>query len=147
MKRITMIVLGAFLILSGLVGLVSGLGNLGLVIDILALAAGVLILVYTPGISYRTGWFLAAAYLIIVGLAGMIGFSFGGMDIVLAILALAAGIVLLIRMPKIRKNIGYVLFFIWLILVGLTGLVGLGALSIVVSIVALAAGILLILDV
>jgi hypothetical protein len=147
MKRITMIVLGAFLILSGLVGLVSGLGNLGLVIDILALAAGVLILVYTPGISYRAGWFLAATYLIIIGLAGMIGFSFGGMDIVLAILALAAGIVLLVRMPKIRKNIGYLLFFIWLILVGLTGLVGLGALGILVSIVALAAGILLILDV
>jgi hypothetical protein len=68
------------------------------------------------------------------------------MDIVLAILALVAGIMLLARMPKVRNNTGYLLSFIWLILVGVGGLVGLGALGIVVNIIALAAGILLILD-
>jgi len=146
MKKISMIVFGAFLILSGLVGLISGLANLGLVIGILSLASGILILVFTPGISYRTGWFLAAAYLIIDGLARIIGFSFTGMDIVVAILALVAGIMLLVRMPKVRNNTGYLLSFIWLILVGVGGLVGLGVLGIVVNIIALAAGILLILD-
>lgn len=146
-KKLTIIVLGAFLILVGLAGLIGGLGGLGLAIAILALAAGILILVFTPGISMNIGWILAAAYLILYGLNGIIGFSFTGLDLIMNILALAAGFLLLIRMPKIRNNIGYLLFFIWLILVGLIGLVGLGSLGVIVPIVALAAGILMILGV
>jgi len=139
--------LGAFLILVGLAGLISGLGGLGLVVAILSLAAGVLLFVFTPGISMNIGWILAALYLIIDGLVGLISFSFSSLGVILAILALAAGFLLLVQMPKITRNIGYFLFFIWLILVGLMGLVGLGALGTVVPIVALAAGILLILGV
>ena len=146
MKKLTHILLGAFLILSGLIGIIPGLGNLGLVIAILQVAAGILILIYTPGISHRIGWTLAAAFLIVDGLAGIIGFSFTGMDIILALLALIAGILLLVRMPKIKKNIGYLLFFLWLTLIGVIRLVGLGGLGLVLAILALAAGILLILD-
>ena len=145
-KKLTIIVLGAFLILSGLVGLIPGLGNLGLLIGVLALAAGILLLIYTPGISIRTGWGLAAAYLILDGLVSVLSFSFSGLGTIMAILALAAGFLLLVRMPKIKNNIGYLLFFIWLILVGLMGLVGLGTLSTIVPILAIAAGILLILN-
>lgn len=144
-KKIAIVVLGAFLILVGLAGLISGLGGLGLVFAILALAAGVLLLLFTPGISMNVGWILAAVYLILDGLVGIISFGFTGLGLILDILALAAGFLLLVRMPKIKNNIGYFLFFIWLILVGLMGLVGLGVLGTVVSIVALAAGILLIL--
>lgn len=146
-KKLTTIVLGAFLILSGLVGFIAGLGQLGVIIAILAVAAGILILVYTPGVSNRMGWILAGIYLILRGLISILDFSFPSMGLVMAILALAAGVLLLIRMPKIKGNAGNLLFFIWLVLVGLMGLVSLGQLGIVRDIVALAAGILLILDV
>jgi len=71
-------------------------------------------------------------------------FSFSGLGTIMAILALAAGVLLQIRMGKSRANIGYLLFFIWLILVGLVALVSLGPLGIVIDILALAAGILII---
>ena len=146
-KKLTIVVLGAFLILSGLAGLIAGIGNLGVIIAILAVAAGVLILMYSPGVSNRIGWIIAAVYLIAKGLTSILSLSFSGMGMVMAILALAAGVLLLIRMPKIKGNVGYLLFFAWLILVGLAGLVSLGQLGLVIGIVALAAGILLILDV
>jgi hypothetical protein len=57
---------------------------------------------------------------------------------------MAAGALLLIRIGRTRANIGYLLFFIWLILVGLVALVSLGPLGIVIDILALAAGILII---
>ncbi len=144
-KKVMIVVLGAFLILSGLVGLIDGIGNLGIVIDILAVAAGVLILLYAPGVSSRIGWMMAAVYLIAIGLTSILGLSFSGMGIILAILALAAGVLLLVRAPKIKGNIGYLLFFIWLVLVGLAGLVSLGPIGMVIDIVALVAGFLLIL--
>jgi hypothetical protein len=142
--KLTTLVLGAFLVLSGLAGLVSGLGGLGLVTAILAVAAGVLILAYTPGVSFRIGWLLAAIYLIIYGLANILSFSFSGMGTIMAILALAAGVLLLIRMGKVLARFGYLLFFIWLILVGLVALVSLGPLGILIDIIALVAGILII---
>ena len=145
-KKLTIVVLGAFLILSGLAGLIAGIGNLGVIIAILAVAAGVLILMYAPGVSYRIGWTVAAVYLIAEGLTSILDVGFTGMGLVMAILALAAGVLLLIRMPKIKRNVGYLLFFIWLILVGLAGLDVLGQLGMVIAIVALAAGILLIMD-
>lgn len=144
---LTKVVLAAFLILSGLVGLIAGIGNLGLVIAILAVAAGVLILLYAPGVSFRIGWILTAVYLIAEGLTSILDVGFTGMGMVMSILALAAGVLLLIRMPKIKGNVGYLLFFAWLILVGLAGLVNLGQLGLVIDIAALAAGILMIVDV
>jgi hypothetical protein len=47
--RLTYVVLSIFLILTGLLAFLPGLGGLGIVISILAIAAGVLILVSMPG--------------------------------------------------------------------------------------------------
>lgn len=49
---------------------------------------------------------------------------------------------------KLNKNLGMILLAVYLILVGLQGLIGLslGALSIIVPICALAAGVLLLLN-
>ncbi len=65
----------------------------------------------------------------------------------MAVVALAAGILLLIRMGEVKNDIGYLLFFVWLLLVGLMGLVSLGQLGTVTDIVAVAAGLLLILGI
>jgi hypothetical protein len=146
LKKLAFTVLGAFLILSGLLGLFSGLGQLGIIIPYLAIAAGVLIIVSSPGISNFIGWIVAAAYLILLGLMDVIGFSFSGIGLVMAILALVAGILLLIKMPKIASNIGFFLFCVWLILVGISGLINLGQLGVIISLVAIISGILLILN-
>ena len=145
-ERITYVVLGIFLILTGLMSFISGLGALSIITAILALAAGILILVTTPGVSNRIGWILAAIYLIVVGLIGLISFSFSGLSTIMAILAIAAGVVLLFGWPGFSHHIGFILFCVWLILVGLARLVSLGDISIIIAIVAIASGILLILD-
>ncbi len=146
-ERLTYIILGLFLILSGLTALISGLGGIGIIIQILALAAGILILISSPGISYSIGWVVTAIYLIIRGLAGLLDFSFNGMGTIMAILALAAGVLLLIRFPGFRHHIGFTLFCAWLILVGITGLLSIGgAVSTIIAILAIASGVLMILN-
>jgi hypothetical protein len=145
-ERLTYVVLGIFLILSGLVGFISGLGDIGIVISILAIASGILILVSSPGISIFIGWIIAAIYLILRGLISITDFSFGGSGTVMAILALAAGVILLIRAPGFRHHVGFLLFCVWLILVGLTSLVSLGDLGVVINIIAIASGVLVILN-
>lgn len=144
--RLTYVVLGIFLILSGLVTFVTGLGGIGIVISILALAAGILILVSRPGISSFAGWVLAAIYLILLGLTGIVDIGFDGLGTVMAVLAIAAGVVLLISWPGFSHHIGFLLFCVWLILVGLVGLVSLSGLGIVIAIVAISSGILMILN-
>jgi len=145
-ERTTYVVLGLFLILTGLMSFISGLGALSVIAAVLALAAGILILVTTPGISNNIGWILAAIYLIVLGLTGLIDFSFSGMNILMAVLAIASGVVLLIGSPGFSHHVGFILFCVWLILVGLNRLVSLGDFSIVTAIIAIGSGILLILD-
>lgn len=143
-KRLTTVVLGIFLILVGLLDLISGISELGLLIPILALVAGVLLLVSRPGSGYAAGWILAAIYLLLRGLFAIVDLGFGGMDVLLAVLALAAGVLLLIRAPRFKQHIGFFLFCVWLILVGLMGLIGLGQFGIIASIMAVASGVLFI---
>lgn len=145
-ERITYIFLGIFLILTGLMSLITGLGALGIVAALLALAAGILILITTPGISNHIGWILAAIYLIILGLMGLVNFSFSGMSTIMAILAIAAGVMLLIGWPGFKHHVGFILFCVWLILVGLTRLVNLGGIGTITAIIAIASGVLMILD-
>jgi len=125
-KRTTYVVLGIFLILTGLMSFVSGLGVLSIIAAILALAAGILILVKTPGLSNNIGWILAAVYLILVGLSGLVNFSFSGMGVMMAVLAIIAGVVLLIDWPGFSHHTG-------------------SDLSVVTAIIAIASGILMIL--
>jgi hypothetical protein len=140
------VLLGVLLILTGLIAVVPSLGVLDIVIAVLALVVGVLIFVARPDISVFTGWALAGVYFILVGLQGVISFSFSSIGIIKAILALAAGVLLLVGWPKFRHHIGFFLFALWLVLVGLTGLVSLGGLGIVIAVIAMASGVLMILN-
>lgn len=144
-KRLTYIVLSIFLILTGLSAFLPGLGSLGMVISILAIAAGVLILISMPGGARSIGWILAAIYLIARGLIGLVGFRFNGIDVVMAVLALAAGILLLLRARNVFSKLGFFLFCVWLILVGLAYFISFGDLSILIPIAAIASGVLMLL--
>ena len=145
-ERVMYIVLGLFLILSGLVVFIPGLSVLGIVIAVLALIAGVLILITKPGLSLFAGWVLAAIYLLLVGLVALVTLGFSWLGIVMSILALAAGVILLLKWGGFKKHIGFLLFIVWLILTGLVGLLSLGSLGTVVAIVAVASGLLMILN-
>lgn len=140
------VLLGVFLVLAGLVAIVPSLGALDIVIAVLALIVGILIFVTHPDISIFTGWALAGVYFILIGLQGVINFGFSSAGIIRSILALAAGVVLLVGWPKFSHHIGFFLFALWLVLVGLTGLVGLAGFGIVTAVVAIASGVLLILN-
>jgi hypothetical protein len=76
-------------------------------------------------------------------LIGLAGFGFSGIDVVMAVLALAAGILLLLRARNVFGKLGLLLFCVWLILVGLAHLISFGELSILIPIVAIASGILM----
>ena len=145
-ERLTYIVLGIFLVLTGLMSFISGVSALSVIIAILALAAGILILVTTPGVSNNIGWVMTAIYLIVLGLIGLINFSFSGLSTIMAILSIAAGVILLIGWPGFSHHVGFILFCAWLILVGLTQLVSLGNFSNVTAIQAIVSGVLVILD-
>ncbi len=145
-KRITYVVLGIFLILTGLMNFIPGLSELGFIVSILALVAGALVLFSRPGLSNFIGWILAAVYLIALGLKDIAGLNFQGMDMIMAIVALAAGILFLIRAPRFKQHIGFLLFCVWLLLVGLSGLLNLGQFEVVVAVVAVASGVLMIIN-
>ena len=90
------ILLALFLIGIGLMSLVGGSG-LGILVGLLALAAGILLIwprwrVFTSAL----GWLLLAIYLILIGLMFVLGLSFSGIDVIVGILALAAGVLILI---------------------------------------------------
>jgi hypothetical protein len=91
------ILLALFLIGVGLMALV-GLSGLEVVVGFVALVAGILLLWPRWRHLFRgtLGWLLLALYLIVVGLTLVIGLSFSGIGVIVAILALAAGVLLLI---------------------------------------------------
>jgi len=97
--------------------------------------------VTNPGIILLGIWLIAQA------LVGLIGINFQGRDIILALLALAAGVLLLIGSRRWRANLGQILLSIWLILTGLFALISFTfqGLPILMALLALAAGVLLLL--
>ena len=132
--------LAIFLIVFGLIGFISNLASFSILIPILAIASGLLLILFTPGYSLRTGWIAGGIYLLATGLRDLIGLYFSGMNILLAILGIAAGILLLFRLSKVSKHVGVLLFCGWLLLVGITGLIGYSGLDTIIAGFALAAG-------
>jgi|FLYN01.1.fsa_nt_gi hypothetical protein len=93
------------------------------------------------------GMILLGIWLVAQGLVNLIGFTFQGLGVILALLALAAGVLLLIGARRWRSNLGLVLLSIWLILTGLFALIGFtfqGS-GVLMALLALAAGVLLLL--
>jgi hypothetical protein len=93
------LLLGIWLLLSALLSLLNAsFAGAGLVLDILAIAAGALIL-YTAVRSNplgNLGRLLLGIWLLLMGLLSLLSLGFGGSGAVLAVLALAAGILLLV---------------------------------------------------
>jgi hypothetical protein len=151
-KHIGVILLAVWLILTGLVSVVGlALPGLGLVLGILAIAAGVALLMLggrARGMTRDVGVILLAVWLILTGLFSILPTGLPGLGLVIAILALAAGLVLLFASGYLRGRGGIILLSIWLIFSALMTLVGLSfaAAPLIMGIIALAAGVLLLVE-
>ena len=92
---------------------------------------------------------ILAIYLIGAGLVPLINVNLPSTSLVLSILAIAAGILLLLGGTQVRipRNLGGILLAIWLILVGILPLLNITFPSqeIILAVVGVAAGILLLL--
>jgi hypothetical protein len=107
-------------------------------------------------ISTNLGMILLAIWLILTGLLPLLRISIPGIETLLAILAIAAGILILLgpsrlaggfKSMKVTRSWGMILLGIWLILVGLLPLLGLSipAGATILAILAVAAGVLILL--
>jgi hypothetical protein len=105
-RNIGMIILAIWLILTGLLTLLNvNIPGIGTIMALLAIAAGVFVLL--PGrlgrvsgsskLKDNLGMPLLAIWLIVTGLLSLFSFSFPSSGIVLAILAIASGVLILFR--------------------------------------------------
>jgi len=100
MRKWAIPVLAIYLIAAGLLPLLNiDLPSAGLILSILAIAAGVLLLL--GGAQLRLprslGGVLLAAWLILVGGLALLQISFPAQETILGLLAVAAGVLLLVR--------------------------------------------------
>ena len=97
---IATLVLAIWLIVSGAVALLEiGFSGQGLILGILAIFAGILILIGMKKgqWSKHLGGLILAIWLILTGLTAEIELAFSGLPIILAILAIASGILFLLK--------------------------------------------------
>lgn len=145
------LLLAVWLIAKGALDLV-GIGGsmLGLLLDLLALAAGVVLLMGMPGgkLTSKLSYLLPGIWLLATGLIGLINLSFMSMGLIMAVLAIAAGAAMLLTLEgSAANNIGVILAGGWFLLTGLFSLISFSfsGLGLVMSLLAIAAGVLLLL--
>jgi hypothetical protein len=148
-KNLGLLLLGIWLIVSGLLSLI-GVGGavIGIIVAVLAIAAGVVILIVWRSWSARIGMLLLAIWLIVSALLSLLGFSFPGIGLILAVLAIAVGVVILIEGRRgLRSSIGMILLCVWLILMGLLALLSVGftGSGTILAVLAIVAGVLILL--
>ena len=148
-KRTALIVLSVWLIATGLFGIVSaGISGIDLVLDILAIAAGVLILLQGRSWTSEIGMILLGIWLVATGLLGLIDLNIQGIGLVLNVLVIVAGVLILLEAKSWSARIGMILLGIWLVAAGLLPLINLGiqGVSLILSILAITAGVLILID-
>ena len=106
-QNIGIVLLAIWLILTGLLPLLSvSIPYSGIIMGVLAIAAGILILIGPARLGRRSGsaklalnlgMVLLAIWLIVTGLLLLPGVSFPSSGIIMAILAIAAGVLILLR--------------------------------------------------
>jgi hypothetical protein len=144
-----LLLLGAWLTVSGLLSLLSiGGAVVGIIVDVLAVAAGVVILIVWRRWPASIGMLLLAIWLIVSALLSLLRFGFPGSGAVMAVLAVAAGVAILTEERQgLRASIGTILLCAWLIGRGLLSLLSLGFSGggTVLAVLAIVAGVLVLL--
>ena len=99
-------------------------------------------------LSGKLGTFLLAVWLILTGLLPLLNLQIPSGNIILALIGIVAGLLIILEIrQQPSKNIGRLLVSIYLILIGVFGLLSVAfpAKEIVLAVVALVAGVLLLL--
>ncbi|MFO7741787.1 MAG: hypothetical protein R6X31_05665 [Anaerolineae bacterium] len=97
-KRIALIVLSVWLMLTGLFSLAgTGFTGAGLILNLLAIGAGVLILLQGDSWSARIGMILLGAWLVARGLLGVVDVGVQGIGMIMDLVAIAAGVLILVE--------------------------------------------------
>lgn len=95
----------------------------------------------------RIGFILLALWLILTGLLPLLNISFSGLELLMGLLAIAAGALLIWKPGKLSgpRNLGILLLGIWLLLMGLIALLSLSFRfsELILNLLAIAAGALL----
>ena len=96
-------------------------------------------------ITKDIGVLLLAAYLVVKGLSEVIELEFAGMEAVLAVMAIAAGVMFVFGIGKLPTGLSRIVFGIYLLLIGLLALfpVEFPQQELVMGILAVVAGLLL----
>jgi hypothetical protein len=150
-KNLGLILLGIWLILRGLLALIdASFPGLGLILDILAIVAGLLILFGLRSASLSKprdlGELLLGIWLVLSAALSLLNAGIAGAGLVLDILAIAAGGLILYAVARasLLSNLGRLFLSLWLILMGLLSLlsVGISGSGTVLAVLALVAGIL-----
>jgi hypothetical protein len=105
-------------------------------------------------INKNAGVVLLSIWLVLTGLIELIGLNFANLGQLMGLLALVAGVVIvldssnLLRGKKSNRRVGWILLGAWLILTGLLALVDMAfaGLTLLLGLLALAAGVLILLD-
>jgi hypothetical protein len=165
-RNVGLLLLAIWLILISLLPLLGvGFAGLAVILDLLAIAAGAFIILEPTrrsrrlglmGLNRNPGMLLLGIWLILAGLLPLLGIVAPGIDVVLAVLAIAAGILVLLEPARmsagfsslaLTRSAGMIVLGVWLILTGLLAIVSITFPSrgIVLELLALVAGILILL--
>jgi hypothetical protein len=165
-QNLGMLLLAIWLILISLLPLLGiGFAGLGVILDLLAIAAGILVMLAPTGRSRRwnsmglnrnAGMLFLGIWLILTGLLPLLRLGIRGIDLILALLAIAAGVLILLGPKRISTSGGcgslvltrsaaMVVLGIWLILTGLLALlvITVPAEGLILELLALVTGILI----
>ena len=98
-------------------------------------------------VTKNLGAVVLAVWLILAGLVPLLRLRFPAYDVVMALLAVAAGILILVGPIRFRRSLGAVLLAVWLILQGLLPLLSISIPNgrLLLDLLAIAAGVLLLL--
>jgi len=149
--RLGYLLLAIWLIATGCVEIL-GIGHpvITLVLQILAVVTGIVILVELGRMDWpeRLGMIFLAVWLILVGLMPFIGMGFPFGSEITIVLAILAGVLLLVGMKgrRIAAKFGMVLLAIWLIVSAVIPLLGImiPASGIILAVLAVISGILIV---
>ena len=150
-KKLGMLLLGILLIALGVLSIVAmNVSGLGLILNIFAIVTGVVIIIALGRVSgaLEIGMLLLGIWLVLWGLFPLIDVSFSGLGVLLAVLAIASGVLILIGLnwKKAGKNIGKILLAIWLLIAGLTSLGTIVISGVVTAVLAIIAGIFILIE-
>jgi len=149
-KNLGLLLLGIWLVVMGLFSLLPvGGAVIGIIVNVLALVAGLVILFLWSAWTARIGMVVLGIWLIFSALLSLLNTGFAGSGVILAGLAIVAGIAILIeRESSLRSDLGILFLCIWLIVTGLLGLFSLGFTGSgpVLAVLAIVAGVLILLN-